>query len=158
MNEISDNAQPLLRFGWEEWVALPDLGLPALKAKVDTGARTSSLHAFDLEEVVVGGRDHVSFTIHPWQATDEDAVGLTLPVHDRRSVRSSSGHAEDRIVVLMRLTLARRRITAEVTLTDRRKMRFPMLLGREAMAGRVLVDSEASFLLGRPDHPGAFYE
>ena len=106
-------------------------GVPWIKAKVDTGARTSSLHAFDLEEVVVEGRDHVSF--HPWQATDEDAVGLTLPVHDRRSVRSSSGHAEDRIVVLMRLTLARRRITAEVTLTDRDEMGFRMLVGRQAL-------------------------
>lgn len=125
-------------------------GVPWIKAKVDTGARTSSLHAFDLEEVVVEGRDHVSFTIHPWQATDEDAVGLTLPVHDRRSVRSSSGHAEDRIVVLMRLTLARRRITAEVTLTDRDEMGFRMLVGRQALEQAFLVDSRLSYAGGRP--------
>ena len=127
-------------------------GVPWIKAKVDTGARTSSLHAFDLEEVVVEGRDHVSFTIHPWQATDEDAVGLTLPVHDRRSVRSSSGHAEDRIVVLMRLTLARRRITAEVTLTDREEMVFRMLIGREALRQGYVVDSGASYEGGRPSN------
>jgi len=96
------------------------------------------------------GRDHVSFTIHPWQATDEDAVGLTLPVHDRRSVRSSSGHAEDRIVVLMRLTLARRRITAEVTLTDRDEMGFRMLVGRQALEQAFLVDSRLSYAGGRP--------
>ena len=103
-------------------------GVPWIKAKVDTGARTSSLHAFDLEEVVV----------------------LTLPVHDRRSVRSSSGHAEDRIVVLMRLTLARRRITAEVTLTDRDEMGFRMLVGRQALEQAFLVDSRLSYAGGRP--------
>ena len=128
-------------------------GVPWVKAKVDTGAKTSSLHAFDLAEVVVDGTESVRFWVHPWQATDLDAVEVTLPVHDRRLVRSSSGHAEERLVVLMRLGLARRRITAEVTLTDRDEMGFRMLVGREALAQGFVVDSRISYAGARPPRP-----
>ena len=87
--------------GWREWVRLTAYDVPWIKAKVDTGAKTSSLHAFELTESSdAAGAPTVTFQIHPWQATDLDAVTVTLPVHDRRLVRSSSGHAEERLVVL----------------------------------------------------------
>ena len=136
--------------GWREWVRMSALGVPWIKAKVDTGAKTSSLHAFDLQDYVHEGRLWVRFHVHPWQATDADAVLVELPVHDRRPVRSSSGHVEDRFVVRMRMTLARRRITAEVTLTDRDEMGFRMLIGREALAQGFLVDARRSYAGARP--------
>lgn len=133
--------------GWREWVRLPDLGVPWVKAKIDTGARTSSLHAFDIEELP---GDRVRFSIHPWQATDEDPAQVELDVLDVREVRSSSGHVEERCVVRLDLHLAGRVVPAEVTLSRRDEMGFRMLVGREALAQGFLVDSSASYLGGRP--------
>ena len=135
--------------GWREWVSLPGVGVPWIKAKVDTGARTSSLHAFDLEELRRGEVPTVRFGVHPWQNSDEDAVIVECPVHDRRSVRSSSGHTEERIVVLMDVVLMGRTMTAEVTLTNRDEMGFRMLIGREALRQGFIVDSARSFVGGR---------
>lgn len=137
--------------GWREWVRLDAVGVPWVKAKVDTGARTSSLHAFDLREADVGGRRGVRFAVQPWQASAEDAVTVELPVHDVRSVRSSSGHAESRYVVRIPFVLAGRTVDAEVTLTDRDDMGFRMLVGREALVPGFLVDPGASYLGGRPE-------
>jgi hypothetical protein len=123
--------------------------VPWIKAKLDTGARTSSLHAFDLEEVQPGETSMVRFGIHPWQDTGEDAVVVELPIHDRRQVRSSSGHTEERIVVLMDVVLRGRVMTAEVTLTNRDEMGFRMLIGREALRQGFIVDAARSFLGGR---------
>ncbi len=133
--------------GWREWVRLPDLGVPWIKAKVDTGARTSSLHAFDVE-----ADDHgrVRFSIHPWQGTEEDPVQVELDVLDVREVRSSSGHVEERFVVRMDLHLAGRTVPAEVTLSNRDEMGFRMLVGREALEQGFLVDAGESYLGGRP--------
>lgn len=135
--------------GWREWVSLPGAGVPWIKAKLDTGARTSSLHAFDVEEMRPGETSMVRFGIHPWQDTGEDAVVVELPVHDRRQVRSSSGHTEERIVVLMDVVLRGRVMTAEVTLTNRDEMGFRMLIGREALRQGFIVDAARSFLGGR---------
>ena len=137
--------------GWREWVRLDSVGVPWVKAKVDTGARTSSLHAFDLQTYDVDGRAWVRFDVHPWQATAEDAVTVELPVHDRRTVRSSSGHEETRYVVLVQLVLGHRSVEAEVTLTDRDEMGFRMLVGREALVQGFLVDPAASYVGGRPE-------
>lgn len=130
-------------------MSLPGAKVPWIKAKLDTGARTSSLHAFDLEEVRRDDDDFVRFGIHPWQDTGEDAVVVELPIHDRRHVRSSSGHAEERIVVLMDIVLQGRSVTAEVTLTNRDEMGFRMLIGREALRQGFVVDSARSFVGGR---------
>ncbi|QTX03467.1 ATP-dependent zinc protease family protein [Agromyces archimandritae] len=132
--------------GWREWVSLPDAGVPWIKAKLDTGARSSALHAFDIEEAA-GGR--VRFSIHPWQDSDADAVELELPVLGRRSVRSSSGHVAERVVVRLSVVLLGRAVDAEVTLTNRDEMGFRMLIGREALRQGFLVDPGASFLGGR---------
>lgn len=136
--------------GWREWVSLPGIGVDWVKAKLDTGARSSAIHAFDLEELERDGRPWVRFWVHPWQRSDEDAVRAELPVHDVRSVRSSSGHAEDRYVVLTDVRLLDRVITTEMTLSRRDEMGFRMLLGREALRQGYLVDPGRSYLGGRP--------
>ena len=116
--------------GWREWAALPALELPWIKVKLDTGARSSALHAFDLEELP---GDRVRFSVHPWQDSDADAVTYECAVHDRRIVRSSTGHTQERIVVLTPITLAGVTVDAEVTLSNRDQMGFRMLVGRQAL-------------------------
>jgi len=130
-------------------VSLPGIGVPWIKAKLDTGARTSSLHAFEVEEVRRDGLDLVRFGVRPWQDSEEDAVVVECPVHDRRPVRSSSGHVEERIVVLMEIVLHGRRVTAEMNLSNRDEMGFRMLIGREALRQGFVVDAGESFLGGR---------
>jgi hypothetical protein len=136
--------------GWREWVSLPGVGVDWIKAKLDTGARTSALHAFDIEEVARHGERRVRFSIHPWQRSAADAVTVEMPVHDVRSVRSSSGHVQERYVVRMDLRLLDRTVTTEVTLTRRDEMGFRLLVGREALRQGFLVDSGHSYLGGRP--------
>ncbi|WGL51329.1 ATP-dependent zinc protease [Nocardioides sp. BP30] len=141
---------PTRTVGWREWVGLPGLGIEWLKAKIDTGAQTSSLHAFALERFGRDGEDWVRFEVHPWQRSSADPVVVELPVHDRRHVRSSSGHVEERYVVTLDLRLDGRIVPAEVTLTRRDAMGFRMLVGREVLRRGFLVDSSASYLGGRP--------
>lgn len=121
-----------------------------MKAKLDTGARSSSLHAFGIEEFTRDGAAWVRFEVHPWQRSAADSVSVELPVHDRRSVRSSSGHSQERYVVLMPIRIHDLTVTAEVTLTRRDEMGFRLLVGREALRQGFLVDSGDSYLGGRP--------
>lgn len=137
--------------GWREWVTLPNIGVSHIKAKIDTGAQTSALHAADVEEFSRDGSSWVRFTVHPWQHNDNDEHRVELPVHDRRTVRSSSGHSQDRLVVLMDIELLGQRIPAEFTLTSRHEMVFRMLIGREALRQGFLVDPAASYLGGKPE-------
>ena len=128
-------------------MTLPGAGVPWIKAKIDTGARTSSLHAFEVEEFRADdGTDSVRFGVRPWQDSDEDAVVVEFPVHDRRTVRSSSGHSEERIVVLMDVTLHGRTQTVEMTLSNRDEMGFRMLMGRAPLCDGFLVAAGDSFL------------
>lgn len=136
--------------GWREWVGLPDLGIEWVKAKLDTGARSSALHAFDVETFRRDGEQWVRFEVHPWQRSAADAVRAELPVHDERVVRSSSGHEQHRYVVRARLRLLDRTVTTDVTLTRRDEMGFRMLIGRDALRQGFLVDPGASYLGGRP--------
>jgi hypothetical protein len=134
--------------GWREWVALPELGVRSIKAKVDTGARTSALHAFDLEEVVRDGLVHVRFVIHPVQRKSVPAVEVELPLLTRRRVRDSGGRTELRPVVVTPVEVFGRRWPIEITLTRRDAMGFRMLLGRQAIRGRFVVDPGTSYLSG----------
>lgn len=136
--------------GWREWVGFPDSGVAWLKAKIDTGARTSALHAFDVEPLTRDGAAWLAFSVHPWQATDEDAVRVERPLLERREVRSSSGHVEERPVVALTLRLGGRTVETEVTLTNRDEMGFRMLVGRETLRQDYLVDPAADYLGGRP--------
>lgn len=136
--------------GWREWVGLPDLGVEHLKAKIDTGARTSALHAFDLSEFTRDGAEWVRFSVHPWQRSAEDSLEVECPVHDRRTVRSSNGQVQERVVILTGVRLVDRVVSTEITLTRRDEMGFRMLIGREALRQGFVVDSGRSYLGGRP--------
>ncbi|TXK18853.1 RimK/LysX family protein [Homoserinibacter sp. GY 40078] len=139
--------------GWREWVQLPGIQVPWIKAKLDTGAQTSSLHAYDVEGFTRDGQDWVRFGIRPWQMSDEDEVIAECPVVDRRRVRSSSGHVQERVVVSIRLVLVGQEVDAEVTLSNRDQMGFRMLIGREALSRGFVVDSSRSFLGDRAPRP-----
>jgi hypothetical protein len=132
--------------GWREWVSLPDLNIPDIKAKVDTGARTSALHAFYVEPFERDGVEWVRFKMHPLQRNDEDVVECEAPIKDQRMVRDSGGHGEMRYVIETTILVGSNPLQAELTLTDRESMKFRMLLGRTALRGNYLVDSGRSYL------------
>lgn len=138
-----------LFFGWREWVSLPDLGLPMIKAKVDTGARTSALHAFNLRPYIEDGVQKIEFHIHPFQRNTELVKVCHATVLDQRIVSDSGGHKEERWVILTNLTIGNHSWPIEMTLTARDNMKFRMLLGRTALENRALVDSAGSYLVGK---------
>lgn len=143
------NNNQKLTLGWREWVALPDLGLPALKAKVDTGAKTSALHAYYTEKYQLDGVDMVKFLIHPIQRNFDFHVECHAPIKDFREVTDSGGHSEMRYVIESNIVIGRRQWPIELTLTNRDTMRFRMLLGRRAMENQAIVKPEASYLNGK---------
>ena len=139
----------LTPIGWREWVAFPSWGVAAMKAKIDTGARTSALHVVDDEPFIRDGRTWVRFVIHPWQRNDLDPQVVEALEVDEREITSSSGDKSIRRVVVTTIDLGAGPHDIELTLTRRDGMGFRMLLGREAMAGRYIVDPSASYLTGR---------
>nr|WHW29205.1 hypothetical protein [uncultured bacterium] len=136
--------------GWREWVGFPEWGVEATKAKIDTGARTSAIHAYDIELFERDDEEWVRFSVHPWQRSDGDSSIVESRRIDHRTITSSSGTRTDRPVVMAEMLLAGRQISAEVTLTRRDEMGFRMLVGREALAQGFVVDPAASYLGGRP--------
>jgi len=134
--------------GWREWIALPDLAIPYIKAKVDTGAKTSALHAFYVESFERDGKPWVRFGVHPLQASLGQVIECEAPVKDVRRVTDSGGHAEMRPVIETTMVVQGEMRLIELTLTDRETMMFRMLLGRSALKRRFVVDSGKSFLLG----------
>ncbi len=144
-----------VHIGWREWAALPDLGVPAIKAKVDTGARTSSLHAWDTVVFEEEGTRRVRFVLHPVQRSMRHTVECVADLADVREVRNSGGGSEPRPVIVTTLRLGGHLWPIEITLTRRDEMGFRMLLGRQAIRGRFVVDPGRSFLTGRPEHGGA---
>lgn len=146
-----------LTLGWREWISLPDLGLTLVKAKVDTGARTSTLHAFYVDRFQRRGVSYVRFGIHPLQRRTTVVVHGEARVLDQRRVSDSGGHREERFVIETRLVLAGQEWPIEVTLTNRETMLFRMLLGRTALTDRILVDPARSYLTGRAHRPWLAY-
>ena len=152
MNPVERKKLPVI--GWREWLSLPGIGIGAIKAKVDTGARSSALHAFDVEIFNHGGKEMVRFKVHPYQRDPDTTVEGVAELFDRRSVRSSEGNESMRPVILTVVELLGQQWLVELTLTRRDNMGFRMLLGRQAVRRRFHVDPGRSFLAGRlPDHP-----
>lgn len=149
MNNTDQSTAQLTTVGWREWVALPELGLPAIKAKIDTGARTSALHAFALERYRDGGRDKIRFHMHPIQRQTKTVVVCEALLKDEREVTDSGGHTELRYVIETPLHIADAVWPIELTLTNRDNMRFRMLIGRQAMNNVLLVDPARSYLQGK---------
>lgn len=138
-----------IQIGWREWLALPELNIPAIKAKIDTGARTSALHAFFVEPFRKGDCEMVRFGVHPLQGREDIEIICEYPVKAYRQISDSGGHREMRYVIETIVKLGERCWPIEMTLTNRDSMKFRMLLGRTAMEG-ITVIPEKSFFFGRP--------
>ena len=149
MGNRKSKQPPALTVGWREWVDLPDLALSDIKAKVDTGARTSAIHAFAIEPYREGGVLRVRFRIQPAHRDNRIEQLCHAEVLDARQVKNSGGVSEERYVIGTTLKLGDNSWPIELTLTARDNMKFRMLLGRTALNGRALVNPERSYLTGR---------
>lgn len=136
----------LLIIGWREYLSLPKLGISNLKAKIDTGARSSALHAFEIEHFEEGGTSKVRFKVHPQQRNNHLTVVAEAELLEQRQVRNSGGQAQLRPVIRTIVELGGQQWPIELTLTNRDVMGFRMLLGREAVRRRFLVDAGHSYL------------
>jgi hypothetical protein len=144
-----EQTEELFVVGWREWVKLPELELKNIKAKVDTGARTSCLHAFSIRPFLENGKQRVEFQIHPKQHDNETVQTCTADVKDQRIVTDSGGHKEERWVIETILSIGQQQWPIEVTLSGRDNMMFRMLIGRTALKGRAVVDSSRSYVIGK---------
>lgn len=145
---VCTDSEELVALGWREWVHLPSWSEAAIKAKLDTGARTSAIHAFALEIVAEGSGERARFEIHPHQDSAADSTEVETEVTGYREVRSSNGAVELRPAVVTELALGGRSFPIEITLTDRDPMGYRLLLGRSALRRRFLVDSDRSYVSG----------
>ncbi|MCC6694207.1 MAG: ATP-dependent zinc protease [Candidatus Hydrogenedentes bacterium] len=139
----------MVTLGWREWLALPELGIPAIKAKIDTGARTSALHAWGIEAYRAGRRRRVRFGVNPLQKNSRFSLLCDAEVVDERYVTDSGGHREKRLVIVTLAHLGPLAWPIEITLSDREPMIFRMLLGRSALHHQCIVDPSRSYIQGR---------
>ncbi len=145
---VEPRIAPARVIGWREWLVLPDLGVSSIKAKIDTGARSSALHAFDMQLIEEDGIRRVQFAIHPDQRRDRRIITATAEILEHREIRSSNGQITLRPVIVTHVTLFGLTFPIELTLANRDQMGFRMLLGRQALRERFLVDSGQSYLGG----------
>lgn len=138
-----------MELGWREWCTLPELRIPAIKAKVDTGAKTSALHTFGIEPYTENGNQFVRFYVHPLQKNRKMFCECTAPVADEREISDSGGHREMRYIIETQVQIGEVFRRIEMSLTNRDTMRFRMLLGRTAMTGGIAVFPERSYINGR---------
>lgn len=146
-----------LVIGWEEWCALPHIKVPALRFKTDTGATFSALHAFNIKTFFEDGKEYAQFNTQPLAIKNGPIIQCVAPVARRKEVRSSNGQKEKRIVIKTAIVLGQKQWNIEITLTDRSKMLYRMLLGRKAMR-YMIIKPRASFLLGKIKEPLTTYE
>ena len=140
---------PFIIVGWKEWISLPNLSLPAVKAKIDSGAATSSLHAFDIKYVRIKGLRYVRYNLHPIQRSREFSRSCLSPLYDTRIVKSSNGAFKRRPVIKTLLKIANSCWEIELNLTNRDSMGMRMLIGRQALIGKALIDGSHKFLHGK---------
>ncbi len=141
--------RPRPRIGWREWAALPDLGVDRINAKIDTGAKTSAIHAFRIREIELEDQPHVEFFLHPVQRRKTPEIYCCAPLVGKRVIRSSNGQEEERIVIQTHLHLGPRLWKIDLTLTNRDAMGFRLLIGRDALRRKFLIDPGASYRLDR---------
>lgn len=147
-----------IKIGWEEWLAFPDLRLPAVKAKIDTGAKTSALHAYDIEPFEKNNQKYVRFKVHPLSKNREIECLCEAPLVDHRFVTSSNGRKEKRYVISTTFIIGDHQFTSDLTLTSRFGMRFRMLLGKEALIkGRMIIDPSKKFMMGKKPDAKSLY-
>lgn len=144
----TDNGEKI-PVGWREWAALPKLGIARIKAKIDTGARTSALHASELKRFKRQGRDMVRFDVHPLQRKTRPVIHCEAQVVDERWVTTSGGQRERRVVITTPICIGTRIWSIELTLTGRDSLRFRLLIGRSAMQKHILIDPSVSYRAGR---------
>lgn len=138
--------------GWREWIGLPDFGVPLIKAKVDTGARTSSIHAMQIELVEIDHKKFVKFVLPHYRGDGHGPIHCTAPLVAIRGIRSSNGEQDERYIISSHIAVGHHRVKVEISLANRSLMGFPMLLGRTAIkAGRFLVQPAKSYLAGKPE-------
>lgn len=147
MNSIQEQITIL---GWREWISIPELGIEQIKVKIDTGARTSSIHAFFVDPYYQDQQLRVRFGVHPEQDNTDNSIECDAPVVNQRLVSDSGGHEENRYFILTTLVIGNNQFKTEVNLTNRDTMKFRMLLGRTAMVNRFIVDPLQSYLQGAP--------
>jgi len=137
--------------GWREWLSLPELGIPPIRAKIDTGARTSAIHAFKIEPFDNNGEAWVRFYLHPYKKRHEYVVMCEAAIIEQRNITDSGGHREQRYVIATQVNMGEHFLKIELSLTNRANMRYLMLLGRTALReAHLAVDSAHSYLLGKP--------
>lgn len=132
-----------IKVGWKEYAALPELGVERIHVKIDTGAKTSAIHTLKNKVFLKGSHQWVKFTLAPHQDDDDTTIECELPVKDQRIITSSNGHKSERIVIETPLIIGGEERLIELTLVCRRKMKFRMLLGRQAMRGMVVVPNKS---------------
>ncbi|MDA0747381.1 MAG: RimK/LysX family protein [bacterium] len=151
MNRVRQEPQWII--GWREWLSLPTLGISEVKAKIDTGARSSALYAFNVKRFRRDDEQMVRFSVHPYQRDGRTTVVSEAVLLEDRIIRSSTGHEEVRPVIRTTVKILEREWEIELTLANRDDMGFRMLLGREAIRGRFLIDTGRSFRAGKPLRP-----
>ena len=149
INSITSNTKIKQAIGWREWSSLPDLKIPCIKAKLDTGARTSALHTYFIEPLGGSKQTRVRFGVHPLQRTNKPEIICTAEIIDQRCIFDSGGHPEIRYVIRTSLVMGENKWSIELSLTNREHMRFRLLLGRTAIRDIFAVDPALSFTLGK---------
>ena len=148
---MTNDVKQRLHVGWKEWASLPELGVNAIEVKVDTGAKTSAIHSFDLEAFEKEGQSYVRFGLHPDRHSIENELYCEAKVVDQRVVSDSGGHKELRYVIETPIVMGDQQWPIQITLTCRENMAFRMLLGRQAMKDRLVVLADARHLLTQKD-------
>jgi hypothetical protein len=142
-------AQPM-EIGWREWVALPEFGVGRIKAKIDTGAKTSAIHAYRIQELEQDGASYAEFYLHPMQNRNKPEIFCIAPIVDKRLIKSSNGVAQERLIVRTTLEMGERSWEIDLSLTNRDDMGFRLLIGRDALRKNIVIRPGRSFLTGKP--------